>query len=237
VPSLVLRVNDGVVFGLACGASVAAARAFSAGDYLRRAWVLMSACYGLLLLDVVLFGVATPVHVRDIGETGAVVSGVLTLIANLVTVASLIIVARAWRVAGLTLQVSKRNFVVAEGLIVIFALVLLGPTALRQFADATHGKADELHQLASTLGDVVSIAVLGPLLLTALSLRGGSLAWPWGLLTMSTVCWLGVDGVEALGSQLQLSGPALVVIAESVRAVASLLQAAAALAQRSAVRS
>lgn len=237
VPSLILQVNDGVVFALACVASAAVAQAFSAGDYLRRAWVLMSLCYGLLLLDVVFFGVATPVHPREISDTGALISGALTLVANLVTVTSLIIVARAWQVAGLSLQASRRDFIIVESLIVIFALVLLGPTVLRQFTDATHGKVDELHQLASTLGDVVSIVVMGPLMLTALSLRGGSLAWPWGLLTVSTLCWLGVDGAEALGDQLQLSGPVLVVISESVRAVASLLQVSAALAQRSALRS
>lgn len=236
VPPMVLRLNDTIVFALAGGASLFAARAFQAGDYLRRAWLLMSTCYLLLVFDTLVFGVDSPFRGRDIGDTGALVSGTVTILANLANVASLIIVARAWRVAGLTLVVKPATFIGIEAAIAVVAFSLLGPTVVHQLFDALHDRPDQLHGLASTLGDLVSMLVIAPLLLTAFSFRGGSLAWPWSLLTLSALCWLGVDGADALGRQFLWPKGTVLVTGDTLRAVASLLQVAAAWAQRDAIR-
>jgi uncharacterized membrane protein len=236
LPGWQLRLDDGLIFALATAGSFGAALAFGPGDYLRRAWVLMGACYALLLVDTLAFGVASGLHTREVSASGAVVSGVITLVANVVTVVSLIIVSRAWKVAGLELSVSRTGFWALEGTLVVVTLALLGPTLWHQASGAFGGRPDELHSLASTLGDVVSLLVLGPLFLTALSLRGGSLSWTWGLLTASTLCWLGVDGAEAVGEWLHLSPVVLLACSEGLRAFGSLLQLSAGLAQRAAIQ-
>ena len=217
--------------------SLSAAWAFQAGDYLRRAWLLMATCYLMLVFDTLVFGVDSPFRGRDLSATGALVSGTITILANVANISSLIIVGRAWRVAGLTLEVKPSTFIAIEGGIALVALFLLGPTVVHQLNDAIHDQPDQLHGLASTLGDMVSMLVIAPLLLTAFSFRGGSLAWPWSLLTLSTLCWLGVDGADALGSQFHWSDGTLLLIRDTLRAVASLLQVAAAWAQRDAIRS
>lgn len=236
LPGWQLQLDDGLVFALATLGSFGAALAFGPGDYLRRAWVLMGTCYALLVVDTLVFGVASSFHTREVSANGAVVSGLLTLAANVVTVVSLVIVSRAWKVAGLELSVSRVGFWALEGGLVVVTLALLGPTLWHQASAAFGGRPDELHELASTLGDVVSLLVLGPLFLTAISLRGGSLSWTWGLLTASTLCWLGVDGAEAVGEWLHLSPVVLLACSEGLRAFASLLQLSAGLAQRAAIR-
>ncbi len=236
VPEWLLRLNDSVVFAVATAGSLLAARAFSPGDYLRRAWWLLTVCYGLLLVDTLGFGVALPGHARDIGHAASLVSGVLTGLANVSMVSALIVVARAWRVAGLSFTVPTGVFVVAEGVVAVLAVVLMGPTVVHQTQLIAQGHVDAWHELASAMGDVVSMLVVTPLFLTALSLRGGALAWPWGLFTVSTVLWLAVDAADAFGTQWSVGPAVLLVGIETCRAVAGLLQFSAAWAQREAIR-
>jgi hypothetical protein len=236
LPGWQLRLDDGLMFSAAAIGSFAAAFAFGAGDYLRRAWVLMGACYVLLFVDALVFGVSSGLHTREVSPTGAVVSGLITLVANVVTVVSLLIVARAWKVAGLELSVSRAGFWVLEGALAVMTLGLLGPTLWHQASAAFGGDLDQLHPIASTLGDVISVLVLGPMVLTALSLKGGSLAWTWGLLTASTFFWLGVDASDTVGDWLHLSPVAALAVNEGLRALASLLQLSAGLAQRAVVQ-
>ena len=236
VPALVLRADDTVVFALAGVASLAACLAFQPGDYLRRAWALMAASNAFLVIDTLCFGVASPFHARDIGTTGALISGVITIAANLTNIVALVIVARAWRVAGLSFEVKQSTYVVIQSLVTLGALVLFGPTVVKGVLGAAD-QLDGLHVVASTVGDMVSVVVMVPLVLTAFSFRGGSLAWPWFLLALSTLCWLGVDGSDALGLQWHLAPATVLLAGETLRAVASLLQVSAAWAQRAAIRS
>ncbi len=234
--SVLTFVSAGAFAAAAIG-SVLAATAFSKGDYLRGAWALMALCYGLLLLDTALFGAANAAHQRETSTFEALTSGSLTIIANLATVLALAWVARAWRVAGLDLQVSRGAFIFSVLGAVVVSLALVGPGFMNDFAELWAGKLDALQGLASALGDVVATALLVPMLLTALSLRGGSLAWPWGLLTASTVLWLGVDAVEVLSSAAGVQPSAMLPVEEACRFGACLLQLTAGLAQRDAVTS
>lgn len=239
-PSISHAVLTGVsvsAFAAAALGSVLAATAFGKGDYLRGAWALMALCYGLLLLDTAIFGAANGAVQRETSTFEAVTSGSLTLIANVATVAALAWVARAWRVAGLDLQVSRGAFIGAVVAAVVVSLALVSRGLLNDVTELLGGKLDALQGVASSLGDVAATALLVPMLLTALSLRGGSLAWPWGLLTASTVLWLGVDAVDLISSATGAQASSMLPLEEACRFGACLLQLTAGLAQRDAVTS
>ncbi|MFZ5441425.1 MAG: hypothetical protein ACOZQL_15560 [Myxococcota bacterium] len=236
--ALVLIPSVGALLALGLGAlgTFAAARSFARGDYLRRAWGLFAVCYGCLFLDVLLFGASSPFRARAVGEHGALISGALILTGNLCASVSLIIVSRAWKVAGLVLSVSRRTFWVAELLLLAVVLALLGPTALSQAAQVVYGHLDASRDLASTLGDGFAFSMLGPIFFTARSLRGGTLAWPWGLMAVNVFSWMLVDAADILGAALHLAPGTQLVALEVLRASAGLSLFAAGLAQRAIVR-
>src|SRR5262249_44582275 len=89
--------------------------------------------------------------------------------------------------------------------------------------------------LFSALGDMVSLWLIAPLLLTALALRGGLFGWPFALLTASYGAWLGYDALGVGGGDLGLSPHATPAAAEPFRAPGCLYGLSAGLAQREVV--
>ena len=231
-----LTTENIIAFGAATLGSLLAARAFGKGDYLRTAWALMGLCYALLLIDTSMFGASNSAVQREVSTFEALTSGALTLTANLVTIISLVLVARAWRVAGLDLQVSRGAFIGSMAFALVVSCAIVGRGVLADVTALAGGKLDAIQALASSLGDVATTVLLIPLLLTALSLRGGSLAWPWALLTASTALWLGVDAMALVTDALGVAPATLMPIEESCRFGACLFQLTAGLAQRDAVR-
>ncbi|MFZ5441445.1 MAG: hypothetical protein ACOZQL_15670 [Myxococcota bacterium] len=237
VSAAMLTVENLAAFALATVGCGLAALAFGRRDYLRTAWGLMGLCYGLLFVDTLLFGAAASSVPRELTSAQAALSGTLTTFANVSTVLGLVLVARAWHVAGLDLQVSRTVFWGSIVAVVVLALSVLGPLMLASVQELLEGKVDSLYLLASAVGDTVATAVLVPLLLTALSLRGGSLAWPWGLLTIGTVLWLGVDAIGVLTNLAGTDPVKMLPLEEAFRVGACLFQVSAGLAQRKAVKS
>jgi hypothetical protein len=206
-----------------------AGRQFEAGHFLRRAWFLIGGCYGLIFLgDLTL----TTGPFSQYPWT-ALANGILTIVANVSAILGAWILARTWRVAGLTLPGSRRAQI---GLYTAaFALALLAagtplPGYLREIWKGQIG--ENLMWTASSVGDIVSFSLIAPMLLTALALRGGALSWPWAFLTASLVSWLGVDAVVYFGPTIHLSEAHSKLALEIFRALACTFAMSAGLAQR-----
>lgn len=227
----VLTTENAVSFAVAGLGSFWAARAFGKGDYLRLAWGLMGLCYVLLFIDVVAFGAATSSRPTSEQPLESLISGGLTLLANVSTVVALVRVSRAWTVAGLDFNMPRALFWGSIAGVVALSLLGFGPNLAAATKEIFAGHYDSITHLTSTLGDVVATAVLVPLFLTARSLRGGALVWPWGLLAASTLVWLGVDGMTVVTEAFGPNATRLLPVEEGLRLLACLLQAAAAKAQ------
>lgn len=179
-----------------------AAFQFDSGDYLRRAWSFLGACYILLIVNAVFFGGVSHVGAAALSPSAAALSGALVSLANICTIIGTLSVSSAWRVAGLDLNVSPRSRRLATLGSLLVGLAVAGPTAVSDAALVLHGNLNGLKSLASDVGDIVTLGVLAPVLLTARALRGGSLAWPWTLFAMGTFGWLLFDGVSSVTALL-----------------------------------
>lgn len=199
-----------------------AAFQFDRSDYMRRAWSFFGLGFVLLTVNAVLFGVATHSGARDISSTSKILSGLVVLVANAATVVGAVMVARAWKKAGLSLTVSStaRNAVTAASLLV--GLVVAGPSTFGAMGRALGGHLDALTNVASGLGDIATLAVLGPILLTAIALRGGSLAWPWSLIVLGTLGWLFYDATLVIADLMKVERAATRPLEEAFRILACL---------------
>src|SRR5439155_19651667 len=105
---------------------------------------------------------------------------------------------RAWSARGLAAAESRGRRIgwITAGIAV--AIVVGGYPLLQGFQ--TRGTDSVL--LISTLGDVVGIALIAPLALSALALRGGLLMHTWLYLALCEVFWLLYDVWLAVREQL-----------------------------------
>lgn len=214
---------------LALLGSWGAALAFEKGEYLRRAWFLIGASFACFLLrDLTL----APLGFEALGGGLVVLRGGLSILGNLSQVIGTWMLARAWKVAGLSLpgQRSKHVLVVAGA--VVLSLVFAGPAVLQHGRTVLAGGWDAVPLLASAIGDAVALCLIAPLFLTALALHGGSLEWVWGLLTASSIAWLFYDAAAVYGPGLGLSPAAGRIASELFRALGCTLGFSAGMAQR-----
>ncbi len=183
---------------LAAGGTLAAGLRLARGDYLRLAWLLTSLCLTLLFVKDMFFGLGW--RWLQFPEAVAYARGALGLAANVCGVIGTLLLARAWRVAEIMLPGSPA----ARAGVLVAATVLSLATAgystfldMRQLID---GDPQRLVSVASDLGDIISLILIAPVLLTAIALRGGLLVWPWALMTASQVGWLLYDSVGPAGA-------------------------------------
>jgi hypothetical protein len=208
---------------LAAAGCFVGARPFAPGDRLRRAWTFQGLGYLLLATR------ALPLLARLPAATATTA----LFVANLLAVLSSALMVRAWYGAGLgsAIPPGRRRVTVLAALTV--ALGLAGPAV----AAATSRLAEDpvqLVKLIGGLGDIVGLTLLAPLLLIAVAMRGGRLAWPWGLFAAAILSWLLYDGLDLASGHL---APALFRAAsESLRVAACLFHACAGLAQREVAR-
>jgi hypothetical protein len=217
---------DHIVFKVAASlAALAAAFHFSARDYMFYAWSAIVVNYGVLALRDIL-GLFD--RISTTGRHACVI------IANVFGVIAILLFARAYRATGLEYagEASTRRFWVIGGVLVALGVSVY--PAYSSYLAMQAGNAEGVTYLVSTVGDFLSLSLIVPVLLTALSLRGGRLAWPWTLLVISYCGWLVFDILasiaEAQGNNVSLK---LVLAKQSFRAIGTLGVAAAALAQRS----
>lgn len=228
---LFLRLQMELVKALALFGSWAAALAFERGDYLRRAWFLIGGCMALLLLrDLTL----APLGLQEAlgqGNLEALRTG-LVLLANGSQVVGTWLLARAWKVADLSLPGTRQRRWAVLAAAALLAAAFAGPGVVTNLQRAAAGELGALTGAVSALGDMISLCLIAPLLLTALALRGGLFAWPWGLMTASYLAWLLYDAALVLGPWLGQDAAGTRATSELFRALGCTFGFSAGLAQR-----
>lgn len=186
---------------LAIVGCVAAASAFDRGDLLRRAW-------GSLALATVLVLVRDLIRIvgGDLPPAGDWTLSALGVGSNLALLAGIWMLAWAWKAASVAPPGGWGGAAVVAVVTAVLALAVAGPFALEHFRSVQEGNLDDLILLVSAVVDILSLCLLAPLLLTTLSLRGGLFAWPWGLVTVSMLCWLFYDAAAGAGMTLAAGG-------------------------------
>jgi hypothetical protein len=89
--------------------------------------------------------------------------------------------------------------------------------------------------IASDLGDTICLALVAPVLLTALAMRGGTLRWPWGLLTVSGIAWIAYDAASGAVELFHVEQARWLIVTEALRGLACAFFFSAGMAQRIAV--
>lgn len=188
------RVELGIVEGLGFWGCLAAALIFEGGDYLRRAWLLEMSCYGLIFVG----DLTLTTGIFSNKPWTALANGVLTLAANAGAIGGTFLLARAARVAGIEMPGSNATRRGVQALALAVALLAAGPAAVISARQVIGGEQAGLMSFASCLGDIFCFALIAPLLMTTVAMRGGLLAWPWGFMTASGLAWLTFDAVQTL---------------------------------------
>ncbi len=182
---LILRV-------LAIVGCVAAATVFEGGEHLRRVWWLLGVAAILIFLRDVLN--LPPFELAESSpEVGPLVLQALGVGSNLASLAGLALFAFTWKKASVVLPGGSSRVVLVTLAAVVLALLLAGPPALEQADRLAAGDDGALILLVSAVVDILSLCLLAPLLLTAMALKGGTLGWPWALLSASILSWLLYD--------------------------------------------
>ncbi len=215
---------------LSLAGALAAAFAFERGEYLNRAWLTYGACYLMLLVNDAM-GAA---HLT--GEGWTLARALVVLVGNACSVGGAWMFAHASVEAGLDDDDDARRrrrtlFVVAA----VLSLAINGWTLMADVRSLLGGRNLAMISIASDLGDTFTLALIAPVLQTALALRGGVLRWPWGLLTVSGIMWILYD-VTSDVIVMRDVGPGLALVgSECLRMLANGWILSAGMAQRWAV--
>jgi len=182
------------------GAAIGAA-SFGRRDRLRWAWVLVASYAAIGVGKVLLWG--SPRHVGPAlgllpNTLTPLTNGVSTILLNVCCVAGLVLFARVWHGTGLTPPWRGRITVAAFAL----GLVVGGVPVWNDIRLIAAGQSIRIGGLASSLGDIAAITLIGPIVVTAIAMRGGRLVWPWTILTVSSIAWLGFDAVQLLPARM-----------------------------------
>jgi hypothetical protein len=230
LPAVILVGNESGKIVSVLGA-VAAALAFERQDYLRSAWLWYGACFVFLLVHDVL-GLVTR---QD--PTWLIVGGSIVAIGNACAAWGTWKLATAWSVAGLVADdaVARRRLLMyaVAGLL---SVLVTGWPLVADVRLLLAGDTGSLVAIASDVGDIVTLALVAPVLHTALAMRGGLLIWPWGLVTLSNLAWIVWDASSGLIALGHVGAAPVLIASESVRVLATSCTLAAGLAQRASVR-
>ena len=223
-----LRVEIELVKILAMiGCGIAAFR-FEKGAYLRKAWLLIGSCMALLLIrDLTLLdlGLSNLVGVQDL------VRSFLVVLANISLVMGYWLLAQAWKVAQLNLPGTQSQRLVIVLVSILIAGMVAGPSVVDNLFNLLAADYYALTGLASSLGDIICLCLIAPLLLTALALRGGLIGWPWLLLVVSLLAWLFYDGILVVGPLVGMASHATSISSEIFRTMACMYTFSAGMAQ------
>jgi hypothetical protein len=209
------------LFGVATAvASLLTARRIGWRERLGLAWLAFGVCYIFLFSTTLLVGDTTRTVASSLSPIVEWSRNTLTFAANLTSVVSFILFARVWSGTGLV----PRWRWLATLLSVAVTLLVAGRTTWSDLLLARSLHADAVGNLLSDVGDIVCFSIIGPVAATAIALRGGALAWPWFLLTVSSVAWLIYDVGGYFGPAEQLGELSAVIIADLFALAAALAQ-------------
>jgi len=172
---------------------------FSWGDRMHTVWSLFVINMVFLLSKDLLFGYSPQgLGLRFSVEWQRAAFGIMVLIANIASTAATVLLARTWREAGLEIAPS-RSRQVAKFAVVPFASVLF-VVGLR--ANLHRLPADDpwmtVLLILVPFGDLLCFSLIGPLAVTAFSLRGGALATPWAMYALGAGLWLVWDMANSM---------------------------------------
>ena len=218
------------VYLWAASGTALAAATFAPGEALRPGWLLLTASYLVLLPARLASGAGMGGLGLAEDRFPALVSALGILSAALGLVGFLALV-RAWNASGLDLT-SRASRVVLRLAALAAAAALAGPDLVERFPAAAAGDPLAITDVVTDLLDGALFVAAAPVLRAALALGGGLVAWPWGLLTLSLLAWLGYDAAVSWGDALGLSPRAGRVLQESMRTLGASAAYAAGVSQR-----
>jgi hypothetical protein len=117
-------------------------------------------------------GLATGFRRKQFGD------GVLTSVANIGGIFSMLMLARTGHLAGIDIVISPHLRRVAWLVAAIIAGAASGSGMVRAVGRLVNGNLAAIVSIASRTGDIFGFVLIAPLLLTALALRQGLLVWP-----------------------------------------------------------
>lgn len=190
---------------LAAVGCFAAASVFDRGDHLRRAWLALGAgTIVILLRDVLrLFPWFQP---GSAGPGEQVLLSGLGILSNVALLGGVWMLARSWRMAAIALPGGRSGVIAVTVITAVVTIAVAGPGAAESARQVGSGNWNALVLLVSAVVDILSLCLIAPLFLTALSLRGALFSWPWGLVTVSQLSWLLYDAAAALDPGLVPAG-------------------------------
>jgi len=197
---------------------------FAPGDKLFASWLFVGIGYSLSTLRYSLRLIAMMRGSGDLLPRAAL--DALLIAQNVAIALALLMFVRAWWTTGLAARAS-RGWIVAG---IAIAVLVGGLPLIEGFQ--TRGADSVL--LISTLGDVVGIALIVPLTMSALALRGGLLMHTWLYLALCEFFWLLYDVWLAVREDV-VSARAGISIEQMIRVTAILFAFIASVAQRRAV--
>jgi hypothetical protein len=200
---------------------------FSSGDRLLTSWILIGLGYSF---SAVRHATRLIAYFEPSVALPAAVGNVLVIAQNVAIALALLLFVLAWRATGLTAPVSRNAQVLSTVLGIAVAVIAGGYPLYKALASA------ELNfvLLVSTAGDIIGFAVIVPLALSALAMRGGLLMHTWVYLAASEISWLLYDVWWALEPKVGAIPGASIL--EAFRIAAVLFAFIASVAQRRAMR-
>jgi hypothetical protein len=223
-----------VVYLVAAAVVWSAARVFEPGDHLRSAWQLLSANL-LLIGSLALFPDELLVGPHA-DERARWAASLVTVVANGCGVVGMTRFALVAHRAGLRLPMRAWQQLVAIVALLVTALAAVGPDVVAMARAASTGDVWAGAALIADLCDLTLMLLFVPVLLTAWTFLGGSLAWPFGFLAGSLAAWVAFDGFQTYQDLLGFSPVAARFVSSLLHRLAALLVIAAAVAQRVALR-
>ncbi len=160
---------------------------FERREYLRRAWLIYALCPLSYLLYDALY-LFEDIHWFRLHTLSIRI--VLVWSANVFQTIAVIMLARAWKVAGLDLPGARSKRFLLRMSALALALMLIGASASTSFTNLVKGHMDALIDIAVALGDTIAMIYIAPLLLTYFALRGSYTARPWIFFIIASLAWL-----------------------------------------------
>jgi hypothetical protein len=182
---------------LAAAGCFAAVSCFEPGDHLRRAWFWLGAGTIVILIRDLL-RLIPAFNPQSAGPGAqAIVTG-LGVLSNFALLAGVWMLARSWKMAAITLPGGRSGVGAVAVVTAALALLVAGPGALQHLRELSQGDWSALVLVVSAGVDILTLCLITPLLLTAVSMRGGLFSWPWALVTVSQLSWLLYDFAAGL---------------------------------------
>jgi hypothetical protein len=203
---------------------------FQRGEYLRRGWLLNAATYGILALrDGVLHRDLVLDHGLPLAHW---LDAAMVTVANVAAVIGTWIMARAWRVSGVDLPGNRAWRRIAQVGMVFVAVAVTMPSLAIDMPHLLDGSPNNLAGVVGSFSDAICLALVVPVVMTAIGLRGTRIVWPWALLALSIFGWLLYDATFTVSQVVGIAGRPLRAVGDAARVLAACASFSAGVVQR-----